>query len=149
MKKSRFIAIARPVATAEEVGLTLICVSCSCLQPLAKLAYMQSCCCLPQALHPPPPTHPLSQSAPDLLFFFVLFFHAAMQAMQWVQAKADPSATHNCYAYKIAEAHRSSDDGEPSGTAGRPLLTAIEGEGLDGVVVLVIRCVIVCLGLSF
>lgn len=31
------------------------------------------------------------------------------------------------------------DDGEPSGTAGRPILAAIEGEGLDEVVVLTVR----------
>ena len=35
---------------------------------------------------------------------------------------------------------RSADDGEPGGTAGRPILAAIDGEGLDRVCVLVTRC---------
>lgn len=35
---------------------------------------------------------------------------------------------------------RRSDDGEPGGTAGAPILNAITGEGLDGVCVLVTRC---------
>ncbi|KAI7843529.1 hypothetical protein COHA_002771 [Chlorella ohadii] len=39
----------------------------------------------------------------------------------------------------VGQQYRSSDDGEPGGTAGRPILAAIEGEGLDGVAVLVIR----------
>lgn len=40
---------------------------------------------------------------------------------------------------QVGQQYRSSDDGEPGGTAGRPILAAIEGEGLDGVAVLVIR----------
>jgi len=51
----------------------------------------------------------------------------------------EPEATHNCWAYKIGEAYRFSDDGEPGGTAGRPILAAIEGQQLDHVVVVVTR----------
>lgn len=40
---------------------------------------------------------------------------------------------------QVGQQYRSSDDGEPGGTAGRPILAAIEGESLDGVAVLVIR----------
>ena len=54
-------------------------------------------------------------------------------------AARDPGASHNCWAYKCGPAARCSDDGEPGGTAGRPMLAAIEGEGLDGVAVLVVR----------
>ena len=43
--------------------------------------------------------------------------------------------------FQVGQQYRSSDDGEPGGTAGRPILAAIEGEGLDGVCVLVIRWV--------
>ena len=51
------------------------------------------------------------------------------------------SASHNCFAFKIGQSYRSSDDGEPGGTAGRPILAAIEAEGLDNVCVMVTRYV--------
>ncbi|WEZ84713.1 IMPACT family protein [Rhizobium sp. 32-5/1] len=51
----------------------------------------------------------------------------------------DPSATHNCWAWRIGQAYRFNDDGEPSGTAGKPILQAIDGQSLDGTVALVIR----------
>lgn len=50
-----------------------------------------------------------------------------------------PDATHLCWAYRIDEQYRFSDGGEPGGTAGQPILRAIEGQGLDHVVVGVIR----------
>ena len=52
-------------------------------------------------------------------------------------------ATHVAFAWKIGEpaapATRASDSGEPSGTAGRPILAAIEGAGLSDAVVAVVR----------
>jgi putative IMPACT (imprinted ancient) family translation regulator len=60
-------------------------------------------------------------------------------ALSKISSQRDPSASHNCFAFKIGQHYRSSDDGEPGGTAGRPILSAIENEGLDGVAVLVIR----------
>ncbi len=51
----------------------------------------------------------------------------------------DPEANHNCWAYKVGVEYRFSDDGEPGGTAGRPILTAIETQGLDHVLVVVTR----------
>jgi uncharacterized YigZ family protein len=61
------------------------------------------------------------------------------EAAAALSALSDPSATHNCWAWRLAERYRSSDDGEPSGTAGRPILAAIDGRGLDGVLVVVTR----------
>eukprot|EP00775_Hariotina_reticulata_P004488 gene4488-4741_t len=61
------------------------------------------------------------------------------QALQFIESAADPSASHNCWAFKVAGTARSNDDGEPGGTAGRPILGAIEGDTLDGVGVLVVR----------
>ncbi|SEH28539.1 YigZ family protein [Rhizobium sp. NFR12] len=48
-------------------------------------------------------------------------------------------ATHNCWAWRIGSAYRFSDDGEPSGTAGKPILAAMDGQSLDKAVVIVIR----------
>ena len=59
--------------------------------------------------------------------------------MALVAEVGDPLATHNCWAYRIGQAYRFSDDGEPGGTAGRPILQAIEGQGFDQVVVVVTR----------
>jgi len=51
-------------------------------------------------------------------------------------------ARHHCWAYRIhpeKELFRSSDDGEPSGTAGKPILNQILSAGLFNVLVVVIR----------
>ena len=48
-------------------------------------------------------------------------------------------ASHLCWAYRIGTQYRFSDAGEPGGTAGQPILRAIEGQGLDHVVVGVVR----------
>lgn len=52
------------------------------------------------------------------------------------------NATHNCFAYVIGErfqTQRCSDDGEPSGTAGRPMLDVLLGEEVHDVAVVVTR----------
>lgn len=52
------------------------------------------------------------------------------------------NATHNCYAYVIGErsqVQRCSDDGEPGGTAGKPMLDVLLGEDVHDVVVVVTR----------
>src|SRR5690625_4405222 len=61
------------------------------------------------------------------------------QAMAFIEAHSVPDATHNCWAYLIGDEYRFSDDGEPGGTAGRPILQAIQGQQCDQTVVLVIR----------
>mgnify|MGYP002235356784 CR=1 FL=1 len=51
-------------------------------------------------------------------------------------------ARHNCFVYIIGENQetvRCSDDGEPSGTAGRPMLDVVQGAGLRNVLVVVTR----------
>lgn len=51
-------------------------------------------------------------------------------------------ARHNCFAYVLGEKNeteRCSDDGEPSGTAGRPMLDVLTGQGLHDVLVVVTR----------
>ena len=51
----------------------------------------------------------------------------------------DISTTHQCWAWKIGHNVRFNDDGEPSGTAGRPILATIEGNELTNILVLVNR----------
>jgi uncharacterized YigZ family protein len=63
--------------------------------------------------------------------------HAEAQA--FIEQHSDLNATHNCWAWKIGDQYRSTDDGEPGGTAGRPILAAIDAQDCDQVVVLVIR----------
>jgi len=52
-------------------------------------------------------------------------------------------ATHNCFAFQIgvgdAARYRSSDAGEPAGTAGQPILQVIQGAGLTNVLIVVTR----------
>lgn len=51
-------------------------------------------------------------------------------------------ARHNCYAFILgmgSETMRFSDDGEPSGTAGKPILEVLKGRGLTNVLVVVTR----------
>lgn len=60
-------------------------------------------------------------------------------ALEFLQQVAVVDATHNCWAYRYGNDYRSSDDGEPAGTAGRPILAAIDGQGFDRVMVVVTR----------
>jgi len=53
-----------------------------------------------------------------------------------------PDATHHCYAYVIgqgSEAQRANDDGEPSNSAGRPILRSILSKQLTNVLVVIVR----------
>jgi len=61
------------------------------------------------------------------------------QALAFLREVADPAATHNCWAWRIGDGYRFNDDGEPGGTAGRPILQAIDGQQMDGVAVVVTR----------
>ncbi len=61
------------------------------------------------------------------------------ESLDFYESVADPRATHNCWAWRINFQIRSSDDGEPSGTAGRPILSSIEGRQLENVMVVVTR----------
>lgn len=64
---------------------------------------------------------------------------AAEAALAFVARVGIADATHNCWAYRIGTQYRFSDDGEPGGSAGRPILLAIEGQAVDRVAVVVTR----------
>lgn len=66
------------------------------------------------------------------------------EALQFIEElkKQHWNATHNCSAYMIGERdeiQKQSDDGEPSGTAGRPILEVIKHQGLKNVAIVVTR----------
>ncbi|MFC0214443.1 YigZ family protein [Paenibacillus chartarius] len=66
------------------------------------------------------------------------------EALRFIESirKEHWSATHNCFAYVIGmrdEIQKQSDDGEPSGTAGKPILEVIKHQGLKNTVVVVTR----------
>lgn len=65
-------------------------------------------------------------------------FKAALQHTKALH----PKATHYCFAYRLGldkNVFRSSDDGEPSGSAGKPILNAIDSKELTNVAVIVVR----------
>ena len=56
--------------------------------------------------------------------------------------KEHPKATHHCFAYRIGlegTIYRASDDGEPSGSAGRPILGQIDSKQVTDVLIIVAR----------
>ena len=74
--------------------------------------------------------------------FLAIAWHitSEKEALGLMDAAKDMSASHNCFALKCGpQLVRFSDDGEPSGTAGRPILNVIESMNLDQVCILVTR----------
>ena len=61
------------------------------------------------------------------------------QVTDLLACRHDASASHHCWAWQFGSQYRSDDDGEPGGTAGRPILAAITGQGFDHTLVLVQR----------
>jgi uncharacterized YigZ family protein len=65
-------------------------------------------------------------------------------AAEWVETvrREHPKARHHCYAYRLGldqNRYRANDDGEPGGTAGRPILGRIDSLELTDVCVVVVR----------
>lgn len=59
-----------------------------------------------------------------------------------VLKKEHPKAVHHCFAYRIGtdgNNFRASDDGEPSGTAGKPILGQLDSRGITNAAVVVVR----------
>lgn len=64
----------------------------------------------------------------------------AARAVVDAVAARHPRANHHCWAFRLSDGTtRSSDDGEPSGSAGRPILARLEGRDAADVVVVVTR----------
>src|SRR6478672_1093198 len=65
-------------------------------------------------------------------------FKKQLQALK----KEHPKAAHHCFAYRLGlegNNFRISDDGEPSGSAGRPILGQIDSKGLTNALIIVVR----------
>ncbi|HEX7338628.1 MAG TPA: YigZ family protein [Rhodanobacteraceae bacterium] len=65
--------------------------------------------------------------------------HGEDDAMALLAAARANDAGHHCWAWRLGQACRFNDDGEPSSSAGKPILAAIDGQELDGVMVVVSR----------
>ena len=70
--------------------------------------------------------------------------HSEQEALDFIATKKKEhyDARHNCFAYLVGdhnELMRSSDDGEPSGTAGRPMLDVLLGANVHNICVVVTR----------
>lgn len=61
------------------------------------------------------------------------------EGLKYLDKVKDDKASHNCWAYKSYDYERSSDDGEPTGTAGKPILQAIISENIVNCIVIVTR----------
>ncbi len=67
---------------------------------------------------------------------------AAVKEKLQLLKKEHPKAVHHCYAYRFGSdgnQYRANDDGEPSGSAGKPILGQIDSMGLTNVLVVVVR----------
>ena len=77
-----------------------------------------------------------------LAYAFPVFSEAECRQHLEALRKLHPKARHYCYAFRLGsngEHYRTNDDGEPSGTAGRPILGQIDSLGLTNVLVIVVR----------
>jgi len=61
------------------------------------------------------------------------------KAKSLIEEYSDPQATHNCVAYIIGPHERANDDGEPSQTAGMPMLNVLKMQNLTNIIAIVTR----------
>jgi len=78
---------------------------------------------------------------------FIAFAYPILSALDFKKILVDlkkehPKAVHHCFAYRLGtdgNNYRSSDDGEPAGSAGKPILGQIDSKGITNVAVIVVR----------
>lgn len=92
-----------------------------------------------------PVINPLEIKKSQFITWFVPIKDKA-EAKAWLEkSKTDyPDARHHCYAYVMGDSPNNqtaamSDDGEPSGTAGKPMLNVLQHKPINNVLVIVIR----------
>ena len=77
-----------------------------------------------------------------IAYAFPAYSEEDVKKAQTEVRKLHPKARHHCFAWRLGtdgNSYRANDDGEPSGTAGRPILGQIDSFGLTNVIVIVIR----------
>ena len=77
-----------------------------------------------------------------IAYAYPVYTESEWQAKLEAVKKLHPKARHHCYAFRLGldqKQFRANDDGEPSGTAGRPILGQIDSFGLSNIIVIVIR----------
>ena len=84
-----------------------------------------------------------AQITKDRSIFIAILFHVTSieNVKQYLEASREdfPKAKHYCYAYVIDDKEKCSDDGEPSKTAGRPLLELLKKNNLNETLIVVVR----------
>ncbi len=72
---------------------------------------------------------------------FATYIENAEQAENFIKnlRTEHKEARHVCFAYRLKNTSKASDDGEPSGTAGKPILQVLEKQNLFNLVVVVVR----------
>ncbi len=84
--------------------------------------------------------HEIEIKKSRFIALIVPIYHVDDVKKKLEQVKKDyPGATHYCYAYILLQEKRCSDDGEPSKTAGQPILNVLEKQQLSYVLAIVIR----------
>ena len=84
-----------------------------------------------------------AQITKDRSIFIAILFHVTSieNVKQYLEAVREdfPKAKHYCYAYVIDDKEKCSVDGEPSKTAGRPLLELLKKKNLNETLIVVVR----------
>ena len=84
-----------------------------------------------------------AQITKDRSIFIAILFHVTSieNVKQYLESAREdfPKAKHYCYAYVIDDKEKCSDDGEPSKTAGRPLLELLKKKNLNETLIVVVR----------
>jgi len=88
-------------------------------------------------------TSELREKASKFLgFAFPVFNEEEIHQALLELRKVHPKATHHCYAWRLGydkNNYRANDDGEPSGTAGKPILGQIDSKDLTNTLIIVVR----------
>jgi len=90
----------------------------------------------------PAESHSRERSSKFLAFAYPVQSEEQIRTLLDELRKRYYDATHHCYAWRLGprgESYRANDDGEPSGTAGKPILGQIHSKGLTNVLVVVVR----------